>query len=185
MVLHSFRRSILATCLLGTLVLGRVETTNAATDANVRTTQQGVHSWKINSGTLFMVAGTYQDTTAYRRSVSFYFQANGNSDWRQVPIVESQVDLTTAWTTASRGETTLRDAIVVPRGQSVYLVIADRFSDKPTIGVKRYKLSAAGPDYPDGPGTLFVPLSTAVYQTAKLKSVEAVLDREITALPKK
>ncbi len=179
--LHGFPHAVLAACLFGALLPGRTGSANAASDAVVRTTQQGVHSWKTTSGKLFMVAGTYQDTTAYRRSVSFYFQENDQGDWMQVPIVESKVDLTTEWTTASRGETTLRDAALVPLGKDVHLIIADRRADGPTIVVKRYRLSAAGNDYPDGPAMLFVPVATATYQVAKVKSIEAVLDRELAA----
>ncbi|GAB3375833.1 hypothetical protein [Massilia agri] len=179
--LRGFPHSVLAACILGGLFLGRTESAIAASDAVVRTTQQGMHSWKTAAGRLFMVAGTYQDTTAYRRSVSFCFQENDQGDWLQVPIVESKVDLTNEWTTASLGETTLRDAAVVPLGKDVYLIIANRHTDSPTIVVKRYRLSAAGNDYPDGPAMLFVPVSTATYQVAKLKSVEAVLDRELAA----
>ena len=178
------RSSFLAACLLGALAFSGAGSAHAAADAVVRTTQQGLHSWKIETGKLYMVAGSYQDTVAYRRSMSFYFQSNGQSEWHQVPIVESQVDLTTAWTSASRGETTLRDAIVVPRGKNVYLVIANRMADKPAITVARYKFVLDSDDFPDGPSALFVPLSSASYPLKNVKSIEAVLDKEAAALPK-
>jgi hypothetical protein len=178
------RCSFLTACLLGAVAVCGTGPVHAATDAVVRTTQQGLHSWKLQSGKLFMVASTYQDTVTYRRSMSFYYQSSGQSEWQQVPIVESQVDLTTAWTSASRDETTLRDAVVVPRGKNVYLVIANRLVDKPTIAVSRYKFALDSDDFPDGPSALFVPLSTASYQLANVKSIEAVLDKEMSALPK-
>lgn len=184
MFLHGFRLVVLAACLSSSFAIGAPRLAHAATDSIVRTTQQGIHSWKIEAGKLFMVAGTYQDTTTYRRSMSFYFQANGGSEWQQVPIVESEVDLTTDWTSASRGETTLRDAAVVLRGKTIHLIIANRVADKPTIAVARYRFSVGGDDYPDAPAALFVPMSTASYQLTRIKSIEAVLDKEIAALPK-
>jgi hypothetical protein len=181
---YSFRSLALAACVACSFTLGDTSVAHAASDTVVRTTQQGVHSWKTAEGKLFMVAGTYQDAVTYRRSMSFYFQANGESNWRQVPIVESPVDFTTEWTSASRGEATLRDAVVVPRGNAIYLVIANRVVDKPTIAVARYKFSMGGEDYPDAPEALFVPLSASSYPLAKTKSIEAVLDKELVALPK-
>lgn len=184
MLSNHVRSSLLAACLLGVLVFSDAGPAHAAADAVVRSTQQGLHSWKIQSGKLFMVAGTYQDTVTYRRSMSFYFQSDGDSEWQQVPIAESRVKLTTDWTSASRGETTLRDAVLVPRGKVVYLVIASRMVDRPTIAVSRYKFALDSDDFPDGPSALFIPLSTTSYQLANVKSIEAVLDKEVTALPK-
>jgi len=174
---------MLALCLSAALLFSGADSVRAATNA-VRTTQQGLHSWHTESGKLYAVTGTYQDTTTYRRSMSFYFQANGESEWQQVPIVESSVDLTTEWTSASRGETTWRDAVVVPRGKNVYLIIANRVIHKAAISVARYKFSPSGDDFPDAPAALFVPLSQATHQLARFKSIEAVLDKEIAALPK-
>ncbi|MEH6435930.1 hypothetical protein [Massilia sp. DD77] len=156
----------------------------AATDSVVRTPQQGLHSWRTKTGKLFLVAGTYQDSKTYRRSMSFYHQEAGDGVWQLVPIVESNVDLTTEWMSASRDETTLRDAVVVPQANAVYLIIASRTADRPTITVSRYKFSSAGDDFPDAPIHLFVLISTTSYSLSKQRSVEAVLDKEVAALHK-
>jgi len=147
--------------------------------APVFTTQQGLHTWNTKSGKLFMVTGTYQDTTSYRRSISFYFKEENDPTWLQVPIIESAVDSTTAWTSASRGETTLRDATVFARGNGIYLIIAELDVKKAIISVSRYKFSSTEEDFPDGPEKLFIPKSTKKYQLSKIKSIEGALNLEI------
>jgi hypothetical protein len=145
----------------------------------VFTTQQGLHTWDTKSGKLFMVSGTYQDTTNYRRSISFYFKDESDPTWLQVPIIESAVDYTTAWTSASSGETTLRDAIVIARGMGIYLIIAELDVKKTIISVSRYQFSSAGEKFLDGPGKLFIPKSAKTYQLSKIKSIEDALNLEI------
>jgi len=148
----------------------------------IRTTDQGLHHIGVAGGQLTVVIGTYQNTQVYKRSLSAYFQRNGESKLNLVPIVESEVDYTTEWFNLSRGETTLADAALVSKGSSVNLIIVDRSPEKNVFTVKRYLFREAGNDYPDGPGMLFVPQSSKTLSSKKSDSVESVLKREIASV---
>lgn len=151
----------------------------------IPTTRQGLHTFTTKAGQLFMVAGTYQDTTTYRRSLAFYFQAAKQTEWQHVPIVQSDVDYVTEWFSASRGETTLRDAVLLRDGDSIQLIIAEKPGGQLPITVARYRFTTAGDDYPDGPGYLFVPVSAGGPITTKSRTVEEALTSETAKLLKR
>ena len=79
--------------------------------------KQGVTEWKLASGKLILVAGTYQDTTSYKRSMTFYHQEKTGAEWMHVPIAEGKVDFPLTFFSISSGETTVEDAVVVARGE--------------------------------------------------------------------
>lgn len=154
-------------------------------NAAIPTTRQGMHALKTGDGQLFMVAGTYQDTTTYRRSLAFYFQGAKQTEWQHVPIVEGKVDYVTEWFSASRGETTLRDAVLLQHGDSIQLVIAEKPAGQSRVTVARYKFTTAGDDYPDGPGYLFVPASAGGPIATKARTVEEALAGETAKMLKR
>jgi hypothetical protein len=156
----------------------------AAQAAPVLSTQQGMHEWPVGGGKLILVTGTLQDTETYKRSMTFYFQSKPGEEWNHVPIIESKVDHTLTWFTISKGETTIADGAVTPRGKDVQLLLAQK-RDSGTIAVTRYQFGEAGSDYPDGPAYMFKPVASKTIATSTGLSVEAALAREAAAAPKK
>ena len=80
---------------------------------------QGLHEWQTSSGKLILVVGSYQDVTSFHRSYSFYFKANGDQDWNQVPLMRKNSGMEFTWDSASGGDVLLADAIVVPRKEGL------------------------------------------------------------------
>ena len=56
--------------------------------ASVTSQQQGLHQWPVLKGKLILVNGTYQDTTSYKRSLTFYFESKAGAEWLHVPVVD-------------------------------------------------------------------------------------------------
>jgi hypothetical protein len=144
----------------------------------IRTTDQGIHKLDALDGQLIVVTGTYQDTTAYKRSLSVFFQKKSDPVWHHVPIAEDKDTLTTEWFHVSRGETTLSDAAVVQKGNDVFLIVVERNQEKRIFKTTRYRFQKSGDDYPDAPSLLFVPQSSISTSGAKSDSVETILRNE-------
>jgi hypothetical protein len=151
---------------------------DAATPGAVRTIDQGIHKLNALDGQLVIITGTYQDTTAYKRSLSVFFQKNGDPVWHHVPIAEDKDTLTTEWFHVSRGESTLSDAAVVQRGKDIFLIVVERNPDKRVFKTTRYRFQKSGDDYPDAPSLLFVPQSSNTVSGTKSDTVETMLQKE-------
>jgi hypothetical protein len=121
----------------------------------VSSTKQGMEQWRALNGKLILVAGTYQDTTNYKRSLTFFFEEKAGAQWLHVPIIESEADHTLTWFTISSGETTVADAVVSTQGDNIYLITAEKTSGKTGVTANWYKFVAAGSDFPDGPAYVF------------------------------
>ena len=155
-----------------------------ASAATVASSRQGLQEWQVLNGKLILVAGTYRDTTSYKRSLTFYFESKPGGAWLHVPVMESDVDHTLSWFSISSGEVTVADAVVNVQGGGVYLIVAERQADKSGITARWYKFSAAGSAYPDGPAYLFAPMSSSSYPRTAL-AIEDVLKKEASLPPKK
>lgn len=156
----------------------------AAHAATIASTKQGLQQWHTLNGKLIMVTGTYQDTTTYKRSLTFYFEEKAGGEWQHVPVIESEADHTLTWFSVSAGETTDADAVVSTQGEGIYLITATRKADKNSILVNWYKFVAAGDDFPDGPAYLFKSISNGAYPKTRM-SIEEVLKKESALKAKK
>ncbi|MFK3737262.1 hypothetical protein [Massilia sp. TN1-12] len=153
--------------------------------------KQGLHQWTAGTGKLMLVAGTYQDTTTFRRAYSFYFKEANDDAWNQVPVPDKNKLPQFTWNSAVGGETTLADGIVAARQDGIYFVVADKrvernksYVDKGDIFVTWYKFTQAGDDHPDDPPYAFKPAFTRTYpKTAD--TVDAILAREASLQPRK
>lgn len=151
---------------------------------------QGLHQWPAGGGKLMLVVGTYQDTTSFHRSYSFYFKTVGDDAWNQVAVPENGGGQFT-WNSGSHGEFTLSDAIAVQRPDGVYFVVADKrmakgagYADKRDVNVTWYKLILADDDHPDDVPYQFKPAFKRSYPQSA-QTVEAILAREATLQPRK
>jgi hypothetical protein len=86
-----------------------------ASAANPYPLAQGLHQWPAAGGKLMLVVGTYQDSTTYRRTYSFYFKEGKDDAWNQVPVPMRTGYPRTTWDSAVSGDATLADGIVVER----------------------------------------------------------------------
>jgi len=152
---------------------------------------QGLHHWPVMGGKLMLVVGTYQDTVSYRRSYSFYFKEARDEAWNQVPVIRKKGEASFPWESASGGEVTIADGIVVPRADAVYFVVADKrigrgssYHDKGDITATWNKLSQASDDETDGPAYRLQPVFARSYRNSAL-TVEDVLAREAKLKPAK
>lgn len=173
------RQRIVRNLVMSSLIFVAAAAAHAAPLQSIRTTDQGIHTIRTAGGKLTVVAATYQDAQVYKRSFSLFFQDGKENELQLVPIMESKVDHPTQWMHISRGETTIEDAAVVPRGTKVYLVVVSKPDDKPAFEVVRYVFKVDAGDYPDGPFYLFAPESSTTLRGTKSDSVETILDREI------
>ena len=172
------RRGIFIAALVALTVQSAVLSAPAAaagTPVVVRSTQQGLQQWSIDGGKLMLVNGSYQDTTTYKRSLTFYFREAGNDAWNHVPIIETEVDRPLTWFSESQGETTQADALVWQKADGVYLVTAAVTSTPNEFRVLVYKFVEAGDDFPDGPGHLFKRVAEKKCPAHKCASVEDAL----------
>jgi hypothetical protein len=157
--------------------------------ADITPMHQGLHQWPAFGGKLMLVVGTYQDTTTYRRSYTFYFTEAKSDTWYQTPVFNKKGLPEFEWDSASGGETTLADGVVATRADGVYFITADKkanlgYAEKGDITVTWNRLVTDDKDYPDGPAYLFKPSFTRSYPKSSL-TVEAVLAREVKLEPKK
>jgi len=164
---------------------------SAASAAGPSPMAQGLHQWPALEGKLMLVVGTYQDVTSYRRSYSFYFKPAREEAWNQVPVIRKKGEAAFPWESASGGEVTIADGIVVPRAGAVYFVVADKrigrdssYDDKGDITATWNKLSEASDDETDGPAYRLQPVFARRYRNSAL-TVEAVLAREAKLKPAK
>lgn len=150
--------------------------------ASVTSQQQGLHQWPVLKGKLILVNGAYQDTTSYKRSLTFYFESKAGAEWLHVPVVDSASEQALTWFSISRGEQTVADAAVVARADGVELVVAEtRPGARAPIAVRRYRLSEAGDDHPDGPAYFFKKMSGSSYPASAKLTVEQVLKKEVSS----
>ena len=139
--------------------------------------QQGMHELRALNGRLLMVAGSYHDTTSYKRSMTFYFEVRPGGEWLHVPVIESEVDHELTLFSVGKGEETVEDAVLTTQGNDHYLIVAEK---KAGIVVARwYKFAAAGADYPDGPAYMFKPVGANTYAKSANSTVATVLQKEV------
>lgn len=160
---------MLASLLAFTLFVG------SAGAADVTPMRQGLHQWPLKEGKLMLVVGTYQDTTSFRRSYSFYFKHARDEAWYQVPVIRKNGESAFPWESASSGEVTLADGILVPHSDSIYFVVGDKrvgrdgnYYDKGDITATWNKLSLAGDEEADGPAYRLHPVFTRKYPNSGL-----------------
>jgi hypothetical protein len=154
--------------------------------AAVSSQQQGMHQWPVLNGRLILINGTYQDILKYERSLTFYFESKPGADWLHVPVVTSDTDQPLTWFSASVGEQTLADAVVVAVPGGVELVVAaTRPGDPAPITVRWYRLTESDDDHPDGPAYFFKKISGTSYPASAKLTVEQVLKKEVAAKSKK
>jgi hypothetical protein len=151
---------------------------------------QGLHEWKLPAGKVILVVGTYQDTTTFKRSYNFYFQAKNSEAWNQVPILRKPDDLQFTWSSASGGDVTLADGIVSAQASGVYFIRADKRADngwyeKGESVVTWFKFSEADNDHPDDPPYSLRPVFTRHYSKTLNLSVEDILNKESALKPVK
>ncbi|AVR97104.1 hypothetical protein [Pseudoduganella armeniaca] len=74
--------------ILKQLILAGSLALAAQASATVSSQQQGLHQWPALKGKLILINGTYQDTTTYKRSLTFYFESKPGGEWLHVPVVD-------------------------------------------------------------------------------------------------
>lgn len=148
----------------------------------IPSTKQGMQKFAQPGGNLVMIAGSYQDVTTYKRSLTFYFVDKTSTDWDHVPIYDVEVGNTLTWFSISTGETTTADAVLALYGDAAYLIIAERPA-KGQINATWFKLIEADGNSNDGPAHQFVKIATHVHP--RTKSIEDVLKAESLLKPSK
>lgn len=172
--------------MLKTLLLAACLAIAIPARAAVTSDQQGLHQWPALDGKLILVNGTYQDTTTYKRSLTFYFQGKSSATWLHVPLVDSDTAPMFTWFSISQGEQTVDDAAVVASAGGVELVIAEtRPGAAASITSRIYRLTEAGDNMPDGPAYYFKKISATRYPAIAKLTVEQVLKKEIMSRSKK
>lgn len=162
-----------------------------AVRADVYPLAQGLHQWSTKDGKLMLVVGTYQDVTTFRRSYAFYFKTPNGDAWNQVAIPARDGTPQFAWNSASHGDYTLADGIVVQRPDGVYFVIVDKAMAKDaTYDAKRdaratwYRLSFADDDRPHDLPYQFKPVFKRNYPNSP-RTVDAILESEAKLQPRR
>jgi hypothetical protein len=173
--------------LLGTVVLAACMAVVApGAGASVSSQQQGMHQWPALKGRLILINGTYQDVLKYERSLTFYFESKPGADWLHVPVITSATDQPLTWFSASVGEQTLADAVVVAVPGGIELVVAStRPGDPAPITVRWYRLTESDDGHPDDPAYFFKKISSTSYPASAKLTVEQVLKREVAAKSRK
>lgn len=177
-------RIVAVACALALGLGGMAAVATPAGAAVIGSTRQGVQQWPALNGKLILVAGIYQDTTSYKRSLTFFFEEKPGGEWLHVPIIESEADHTLTWFSISAGEITVADAAVKTQGSSIYLIVAEQKADKSGISANWYKLSAAGDKFAEGPAYVFASVSNHLYPKTRM-SVEDVIKKETALTAKK
>jgi hypothetical protein len=174
---------VLASCIaMSTSGAIAATSTVSAGGASITSREQGMHQFQVPKGKLILINGTYQDVTTYKRSLTFYFESKPGADWLQVPVITSETDQDLTWFSISQGEQTVADAVVVPRGGTVELVVAETKPDGPAaVAVRWYRLAEYDDEHPYGPGHYFKKISTSRYPASAKLTVEQVLKKEVTS----
>jgi hypothetical protein len=155
-------------------------------DAAVASDRQGMHQWPVLNGRLILINGTYQDIRKYDRTLTFYFESKPGADWVHVPVVTSDTDQRLTWFSASLGEQTLADAVVVAVPGGVELVVAaTSMGDPAPVTVRWYRLTESDDNHPDDPPYFFRKISSTSYPASAKLTVEQVLKKEVAAKSKK
>ncbi|AXA90616.1 hypothetical protein [Massilia sp. YMA4] len=179
-MIHNVVKSLLLAGALSLAVHGGASAAPAG--ATVSSQQQGMHQWSVLKGKLILVNGTYQDTTSYKRSLTFFFESKPGGEWLHVPVVDSASEQELTWFSISQGEQTVADAAVVARGDAVELVVAETKPGKSApIAVRWYRLAESDDDNPDGPAYYFKKLSATSYPAKAKLTVEQVLKKETSS----
>ena len=161
----------------------------AAIPAGAIPMKQGLHQWPALKGKLMLVVGTFQDSTSFHRSYTFYFKDGKDEAWNQVPVRNKAGRAQFEWDSATGAEVTLADGVVLQRPEGMYFIVADKhaeqtYQDKGDIIVTWYKLIESGDDHPDDPAYQFKPEFTRSYPKSGL-TVEAILAKELALQPRK
>lgn len=151
--------------------------------ATIASTQQGMQQWRALSGKLIVIAGTWQDTSSYKRSLTFYFEEKPGSEWMHVPVMESEADHTLTMFSVSQGDDLVEDAVVTTQGSASYLIVAQKKAS--AVVATWYKFGEAGAAYPDGPAYMFTPVGAHTYAKNTGPTVESVLQKEVRLKAKK
>lgn len=185
MINSTLNKLLLAGCL-ALAAPGSANAGPAPAPTSVGSQQQGLHQWKALDGKLILINGTYQDTTSYKRSLTFYFESKAGAEWLHVPVIDSETQQAMTWFSISQGEQTVADAAVVARADGVQLVVAEtRPGARGPITVRWYQLAEAGDDQPDGPAYFFKKTSATSYPASAKLTVEQVLKKEVSSKSKK
>lgn len=149
--------------------------------------KQGLHQWPALNGKLFLVVGTYQDTTTFKRTYNFFFKAADDDAWNQVPVVNKKNEQEFTWNSAIGADVILADGTVAPRPDGVYFVVADKragstYHDRGSITATWYRLTESGDDRSDDLAYQLKPVFTRTYPSSKL-TVEDILAREAKLRP--
>lgn len=150
---------------------------------------QGVHQWSTLNGKLLLVVGTYQDSTSFHHSYTFYFKEGKGEAWNQVVLKNRAGHPQFEWDSAVGADVTLADGVISPRGDAIYFIVADKRADKGyyekgDITVTWYKLILADDQHPDDPGYQLSQTFTRSYPNSS-STVEAILGRELSLQPHK
>lgn len=184
-MINTMFNTVLLACAVAMATPAHAAATLAPASASVSSLQQGPHQWQVLKGKLILINGTYQDTTSYKRSLTFYFESKPGAPWLHVPIIDSQSEQALTWFSISQGEQTVADAAVVARADGVELVIAEtRPGARAPIAVRWYRLTEAGEEDLDGPGRFFKKISATSYPAKAALTVELVLKKEIATKSK-
>lgn len=171
------KKSVLKTGMTLALALLPLYGMQAASALTIATKQQGMQQLKALNGKLIVIAGTYQDTTSYKRSLTFYFEEKAGAEWLHVPVMESEADHDLTFFSISHGDDAVADAVFTTQGADNYLIVAEKKGSG--VVAHWYKFAAAGADYPDGPAYMFKPAGSKTYAKNTNPTVESVLSKEV------
>lgn len=149
---------------------------------------QGVHTYSLSIGKVTLVAGSYQDTTSFRRTYNFFFTPKDDTSFNQVPLVRGQDDLEFTIASAGSGDDTIADGLVVQQGGKLFFVHAAKGGKKAgknagDVTATWFQFAEAPDSEPDGPAYALKPTFTRTYPAASKLNVDAVLRKESTLKP--
>lgn len=142
----------------------------------------GVHQWKINGGTVYVVSGLLTNNMAlYAHNYNFYIQREGEKSWYQIPLIDKGKpgNYELSITTKAKEERMVRDARIEVRANEVFLLHArsarENDIESSPITVTKYRLvSTDGDNWP----FFFEPLSAKTYPVSGETGVDTILKQE-------
>lgn len=152
--------------------------------------QQGLHEWNLSNGKMMLIVGTYQDSTTFKRSYSFYFRAKNDDAWNQVPLIKKSDDVAFTWTSTNGADVTLADGIVSFQGSNLYFIQAEKranagWHEKGDTTVTWFKFSDSDNEHPDDPPYAFKPIFSRNYTKLTNLKIDDILVKESTLKPTK